>query len=66
MIRITARSDEPIERLMRRFRNKCEKEGLIKDMRRTAYYEKPSERRRRKQLKAERRAFRESLERRGR
>ena len=37
---------------MRRFKKKCEKEGLIRDIKRSSYYEKPSQRRRRKERKA--------------
>lgn len=33
---------------MKRFKRICEREGLIKTMRKGEYYEKPSERRRRK------------------
>jgi len=42
--------------MLKRFKKMCEKEGLIKAMRRNSYYEKPSEklrrqmRRRRRQL----------------
>jgi small subunit ribosomal protein S21 len=32
----------------------CEKEGLTKDIKRVAYYEKPSEKRRRRQRKGPR------------
>jgi small subunit ribosomal protein S21 len=39
---------------MRRFKKLCEKEGLIRDMKRNAYYEKPSERNRRRVRKARR------------
>jgi len=46
-IRIKARSGESIERMMRRFKKLCEKEGLTKDIKKRAYYEKPSERKRR-------------------
>ncbi len=49
MIRLEVRRDEPIERAMKRFKRICEREGLIKTMRKGEYYEKPSERRRRKQ-----------------
>ncbi len=48
MIRIEARSGEPLEKTLRRFKKMCEKEGLTKDIKKTAYYEKPSERRRRR------------------
>jgi small subunit ribosomal protein S21 len=34
--------------MLRRFKKMCEKEGLTKDIKRIAYYEKPSEKRRRR------------------
>ena len=46
-IRIRARSGESAEQMLRRFKKMCEKEGLTKDIKRTAYYEKPSEKRQR-------------------
>jgi small subunit ribosomal protein S21 len=46
-IRIKARSGESADQIMRRFKKMCEKEGLTKDIKRRAYYEKPSEKRRR-------------------
>jgi small subunit ribosomal protein S21 len=46
-IRIKARSGEGTEQMMRRFKKLCEKEGLVKDIKRKEFYEKPSERRRR-------------------
>lgn len=46
-IRIKARGGESVEQMMRRFKKLCEKEGLTKDIKKRAYYEKPSERRRR-------------------
>ncbi|MCA9293954.1 MAG: 30S ribosomal protein S21 [Phycisphaerales bacterium] len=46
-IRIKARGGESVEQMMRRFKKMCEKEGLTKDIKRKAFYEKPSERRRR-------------------
>lgn len=46
-IRVKSRSGETVEQMMRRFKKLCEKEGLIKDIRRKEFYEKPSERRRR-------------------
>ncbi|MFI5379127.1 MAG: 30S ribosomal protein S21 [Tepidisphaerales bacterium] len=47
-IRIKARAGESAEQMMRRFKKMCEKEGLTKDIKRVAYYEKPSEKRRRR------------------
>lgn len=52
MIKVKARSNESVEQMLRRFKKLCEKEGLTKEMKRTSYYEKPSERRRRRLRKA--------------
>jgi len=46
-IRIKARPNESAEQMLRRFKKLCEKEGLTKDIKRRAYYEKPSERKQR-------------------
>ena len=40
---------------MRRFKKLCEKEGLNKDIKRKQYFEKPSERRRRRARKSDKR-----------
>ncbi|OHB66059.1 MAG: 30S ribosomal protein S21 [Planctomycetes bacterium RBG_13_62_9] len=48
------RSGESVQQMIRRFKKLCEKEGLIRDMKRTSYYEKPSERERRRMRKAQR------------
>lgn len=48
--------------MLRRFKKLCEKEGLTKQMKRVAYYEKPSERHRRLKRKAEKREIRRRLE----
>lgn len=52
-IRIKSRGNESIEQMLRRFKKLCEKEGLTKEIKRRQYFEKPSERRRRNQRKAE-------------
>jgi small subunit ribosomal protein S21 len=52
MIRVKARGSESVEQMVRRFKKLCEKEGLTRDIKRTSYYEKPSERRRRKTRKS--------------
>jgi small subunit ribosomal protein S21 len=51
MIKVKSRGSETAEQLLRRFKKACEKEGLTKDIKRTAYYEKPSEKRRRRSRK---------------
>ena len=54
MIKIRARGNETAEQMLRRFKKLCEKEGLIRDMKRNTYYEKPSEKNRRRMRKAQR------------
>ncbi len=54
MIKVKSRSGESVQQMMKRFKKLCEKEGLIRDMKRTAYYEKPSERNRRRMRKTQR------------
>lgn len=49
MIRVKARMNESLDQLLKRFKKACEKEGLTRDIKRTAYYEKPSDVRRRKE-----------------
>lgn len=56
MIKVKSRGNESIEQLLRRFKKLCEKEGLTKDIKKKAYYEKPSERRRRRMRKSIKRA----------
>ena len=48
MIKIRSRTNESIGQMIKRFKKMCEKEGLTKDIKRNSYYEKPSERRRRR------------------
>jgi small subunit ribosomal protein S21 len=54
VLKVKMRSGESVQQMIRRFKKLCEKEGLIRDMKRTAYYEKPSERERRRMRKAQR------------
>ncbi|MBM4042574.1 MAG: 30S ribosomal protein S21 [Planctomycetes bacterium] len=56
MIKVSGSGNEPLEKVLKRFKKKCEKEGLIKDIKRSSYYEKPSERKRRKERKMIKRA----------
>ena len=52
MIRVKLRGSESAEQLLKRFKKACEKEGLVKDMKKNAYYEKPSEKKRRRSKRA--------------
>lgn len=56
MLRVKSRAGESVQQMVRRFKKLCEKEGLIRDMKRVAYYEKPSEKNRRRLRKAQRNA----------
>ena len=56
MIKVKARGNESVEQMIKRFKKMCEKEGLTKDIKRNSYYEKPSERRRRRMRKSLKRA----------
>ena len=49
MPRIEVRPDESLERALRRFKRKLEREGILKELKAKKHYEKPSERRRREQ-----------------
>lgn len=52
MIKVKVRPNEDVRTAYRRFKKICDKEGLNKAIKRNSFYEKPSERRRRKRLKS--------------
>lgn len=54
MSEVIIQDDENFDRALRRFKKKCEKAGILSDLRRHRHYEKPSERRKRKANAAER------------
>jgi small subunit ribosomal protein S21 len=54
MLKVKSRTGESVQQMIRRFKKLCEKEGLVRDMKRTAYYEKPSDKNRRRIRKAQR------------
>jgi small subunit ribosomal protein S21 len=56
MLRVRSRSGESVQQMIRRFKKLCEKEGLIRDIKRQGYYEKPSVKNRRRMRKARRNA----------
>ncbi|MCL1910317.1 MAG: 30S ribosomal protein S21 [Kiritimatiellaeota bacterium] len=53
MIRLELKPNEGVDKAMRRFKKICDREGLTRDMRKHSYYEKPSERNKRKNREAE-------------
>jgi len=52
LTQVNVRRGEPIERALRRFKKKIDKEGIIRQIKRHESYEKPSQRKRRKRLRA--------------
>ena len=48
MPKIEVGRNEPLERALRRFKKKIEREGTLKELKARKYYEKPSERKRKK------------------
>ena len=50
-----------MEGLLRRFKKMCEKEGLQKEVKRTSFYEKPSDASRRKTRTAVKKALQQRL-----
>ena len=51
---IRVREGESFESALRRFKKKCEKAGILSDLRKHQHFEKPSERRKRKMNAAKR------------
>lgn len=49
MAKVVVSGDETVRDALRRFKKICDKEGIINQSKRNAYYEKPSERRRREE-----------------
>ena len=54
---------ESFERALKRFKKKCEKAGILSDLRKHRHFEKPSERRKRKLNAAKRKLKKESARR---
>ena len=54
MPEVIIHDDESFERALKRFKKKCEKAGILADLRKHRHYEKPSERRKRKENAARR------------
>lgn len=62
MLKVKARAGESVQQMMRRFKKLCEKEGLIRDIKKNNFYEKPSDVNRRKLRKAQRNAQMSSIQ----
>jgi len=55
--KIIAREGESFQVTLRKFKKSCEKAGLLSDIKKNNYYEKPSVERRRKEKEARRKAL---------
>ena len=49
---IKVRDDESLENALKRFKRKCEKSGILTEIKKRQHYEKPSTKRKRKMLAA--------------
>ena len=58
---VKVKENEPFDVALRRFKRSCEKAGVLSEVRRREFYEKPSETKRRARLRAERRARRNRM-----
>ncbi len=49
---VKVKDNEPFDVALRRFKRSCEKAGILSEIRRREYYEKPTQQRKRKQAAA--------------
>ena len=52
---VTVRDEEHFENALRRFKRKCEKSGILTELKKRQYFEKPCVKRKRKDIQAPRR-----------
>ena len=52
---LKVKDNEPYEAALRRFKKQCEKAGILSEVRRREYYEKPSVKRKKKSIAARKR-----------
>jgi small subunit ribosomal protein S21 len=62
MAGISVKDGEPYESFIRRFRRACEKAGVLRELKRHEYFEKPSVKKKRRMAEARRRAWRRNQE----
>jgi len=54
MAKVSKRKDEPLEKALRKFKSKLRQERVLEELRKREFYEKPSQRRRKREEKARR------------
>lgn len=62
MVGIVVLENENIDRAIRRFKKKYERSGILKEVKKRAYFTKPSVKKRMEKIKAVRRAYRTNME----
>ncbi len=62
MVGIIIQENENIDRAIRRFKKKYERSGILKEVKKRAYFTKPSVKKRMKRIKAVRRGQRAMME----
>ena len=56
------REDESFENALRRFKRKCEKAGVLTELKKRQHFEKPSVKRKRKKVQARKKMLRKQAE----
>lgn len=59
---VQVRDDESFENALRRFKRKCEKAGVLTELKKRQHFEKPSVKRKRKQVQARKKILRKMAE----
>ncbi|HAV42906.1 TPA: 30S ribosomal protein S21 [bacterium] len=62
MAEVRVGSTESFDSALRRFKRACERAGILREVKRRKHYEKPSVKRKRKEIAAKKRQKRTSLE----
>ncbi|MCB1215609.1 MAG: 30S ribosomal protein S21 [Deltaproteobacteria bacterium] len=57
MLGVRVKEGESFESAIRRFKKQCEKSGLLSELRKREFYEKPSLKRKRQKISARKRAL---------
>jgi len=59
---VHVREEESFENALRRFKRKCEKAGVLTELKKRQHFEKPSVKRKRKALQAKKKMMRKVME----
>jgi small subunit ribosomal protein S21 len=55
MAYVKKKEEEPIDSVLRRFKRQCQQDGILLEIRKREHYEKPSVKRKKKSLEAQKR-----------